>query len=121
MGNKTWAANVRDLVDGGYELLSGTDADRLYGDISSQLSHLGLRPAKDEDKIRPNSDDMKLLEDEIARFRQHLRVQFVPAPSQRANSSDLVGKSFDRSGCRIQTAMYLWCEIPQCGFLSGAA
>lgn len=75
MGNKRYSVEIRDLVDSEYQILISKD-DPLYGAISREMSHLQVRPSKDEDKIRPNSDDMKRLEDEIARFQKHLKPEY---------------------------------------------
>src|SRR5262245_830114 len=76
MGKKKNAAAVYDLVDSQYQLLSPSAATALFANVSNQMSHLQVRPTKEEDKVRPNEKDMLHLEDEIERFQRHLRTEY---------------------------------------------
>ena len=76
LGNKRNSVAVRDLVTNGYQTLSNAGAKLLFEHISNQMSHIQVRPSHDTDKVRPDSDDMKVLEAEIARFQNHLEPRY---------------------------------------------
>ena len=69
MGNKRNSVAVRDLVTNGYQTLSNAGAKLLFEHISNQMSHIQVRPLHDTDKVRPDNDDMKVLEAEMRGFK----------------------------------------------------
>jgi hypothetical protein len=73
----SYSRKATEFTKSDYQLLARVRVDGLYGQISSQISHLQKRPTDSADKF--NATDIKMarfLEGEIARFTEALKPDY---------------------------------------------